>query len=59
MIYKAIKIETIEHTTADLPAEQLPPFRHFSKENGNLIRCYYTAAATNKLVNFWKLLLVF
>lgn len=44
MIYKAIKIETIEHTTADLPAERISPFSHFSKGNGNLIQCYYIAA---------------
>jgi len=44
MIYKAIKIETIEHTTADLSAEQVSPFSHFSKRNGNLIQCCYIPA---------------
>lgn len=43
MIYKAIKIETIEHTTADLPAERVSPFSHFSKANSNLIQCYIAA----------------
>lgn len=47
MIYKAIKIETTEYTTADLPAEWVSPFSHFSKENSNLIQCYIAAGYKN------------